>query len=345
MALVILVGLGLIAALAAALLVKVLVVPAKSQAGPKTVAEGEVLVAARALPAMTVVNSTAVLTKKVPLSAVPPGSLADPVQVVGKVLTVPMVEGEAFASANFARQGSGVHLAAALPAGKRAVSVSLNDYTGMVGLLYPGSVVDVMVSVQTTQGRGGAAGETYTRTLLQNVQVLAVGTESVTEGRGERGKDEAASKTINSVIQGDLRLVTLLVEPKQAQALQLAMQKGTLSLALRNPMDQKPVEQETTRVADLAGSRIGSNASSDVASSIFGRPLSGWLSKLQEPAASEPDAVQASAAVPAKKQPGKPAPKAWETVIIRGTASEVRSFPMPEKKPPESSDAAVSARN
>ena len=35
----------------------------------------------------------------------------------------------------------------------------------------------------------------------------------------------------------DVRCVTLLVDSRQANALQLAMEQGVLSLALRNPLD------------------------------------------------------------------------------------------------------------
>src|SRR5688500_14492406 len=98
-AIVVLVVLGLVAALAAAVLVSGLALPARQAAKPAEL-EAEVLVAAKALPLMSVVDASAVTTKKVKRAAVPAGALSDPVQVVGKVLTVPMVHGEAFNKEN-----------------------------------------------------------------------------------------------------------------------------------------------------------------------------------------------------------------------------------------------------
>ncbi len=43
---------------------------------------------------------------------------------------------------------------------------------------------------------------------------------------------------------GDNHCVTLLVDSKQAKALQLAMEQGTLSLALRNPLDPATTDNE-----------------------------------------------------------------------------------------------------
>ena len=74
--------------------------------------------------------------------------MTNPVQVVGKVLTRPMAEGEVFTKSNFSSD-KGVSFAAAITEGKRAVTISLQDHNGMAGILYPGSVVDVLVTLTT----------------------------------------------------------------------------------------------------------------------------------------------------------------------------------------------------
>src|SRR4029450_9476260 len=96
-----------------------------------------VLLAARELAPMTAVDSTAVVVKKVPKSQVPPNALLNPVQVVGKVITDRMVAQQVFTKNSFAREGSGVYLATAVPPGKRAMSITLNDWARIAGAADP----------------------------------------------------------------------------------------------------------------------------------------------------------------------------------------------------------------
>ena len=322
LSMVIIVVLGILAALAAAVLVRAFTAPGRRTASQQPTAETQVLVAVQALPAMTVVESLAVVARKVPVASAPKGALKDPVQVVGKVLIMPVVAGEAFTEASFAREGAGVNLATALPSGKRAVSVTLNDATGMVGLLYPGSVVDVMVSMQAGS-RVGGAGETINRLLVQGVQVLAVGQESV----ASEPTKSAAGGTVST--KGDQRMVTLLVEPKQAQLLQLAAQKGSIGLAMRNPLDKAPVSLQATRLRDLSDASEEPSLDALAAAAVQ-NAAKAWQASMN----ARPVAVADAGTGPKlTTQPVAPAPTPmWETLIIRGAKSEVRTFPMPEKK-------------
>ena len=242
---------GLIAAVCAAVLIATLARPA----GPialtpvKTEQDVDVLIAARELQPMSVIDSTAVTTKKVPKSQVPPNALLNPVQVVGKVLTDRVLPEQPFTKAVFAREGTGVYLATALPPGKRAMSISLTDWSGMAGLLYPGSVVDVLVSFKTlgVQGRNDNT-EMLATTLLQNLQVLAIGSQSIAH-------DEYQDKQAGALAQRgqiNTRMVTLLVDPKEAEILQLAMQAGSISLAMRNPLDAAQDARRLTRAREIS---------------------------------------------------------------------------------------------
>ena len=100
----------------------------------------------------------------------PPGAITNPVQVVGKVLLVGVIKGQPFTAESFASKESAASLAAAVRSGMPAVGVSLSDYEAISGLLYPGSVVDVLFSFKGSQ----EGGETISTTLLKGVQVLAV---------------------------------------------------------------------------------------------------------------------------------------------------------------------------
>src|SRR4051812_48087137 len=115
-----LVLLGVVAAACAAVLIAA-VTSRSGASASAAVSTGEpmveVLLAARDLPPMSVIDSTAVSTKKVAKSQVPANALLNSVQVVGKVITDRMVDKQIFTKNCFARDGSGVYLAAAVPPG------------------------------------------------------------------------------------------------------------------------------------------------------------------------------------------------------------------------------------
>lgn len=118
--------------------------------------------------------------------------------------------------------------------GKRAVTVHASeagsDPAGN-GLLRPGDYVDVLVTLRD-EGLDGK--RTAAVVLLQRVLVLAVGSETQPQGFADAREERAA--------YGRERELTLSLKMEEAQLLSLARERGTLSVALRDPMDSKIVE-------------------------------------------------------------------------------------------------------
>ncbi len=103
--------------------------------------------------------------------------------------------------------------------GMRAVSVRATTENSFA-LIRPGDRVDVIATMPTAQDQREAV------VLLQNVLVLAVGLDM--------GNDPAAKRA-----QGERRdqMITMSINVPEAQLLSLAVEKGHLSVALRNPDD------------------------------------------------------------------------------------------------------------
>lgn len=216
-----------------------------------------------------------------------------------------MVEEQVFTNACFATEGSGLQLASLLGEGKRAVSVSLADYSALAGLLYPGSIVDVLVSVKlpAPQGRSKAV----STTLLEGIQVLAVGDHTVfTEGTSKPESDDLRRRR--------RLIVTLLVNSEQAQKLQLADEHGSISLALRNPTDIEPVTASATGLADLSDSRR-------LVALMARKPPEAIEEPLPRPAA-----TQAAPTTPTVQEPKEQR----ETDVIRGPTLHTEKFPVQE---------------
>lgn len=77
-----------------------------------------------------------------------------------------------------------------IPPGFRAVSVKIDEVTGVAYQLKPGSWVDVIVVMDIMTGSGRNAKETIAEVILQHVQVAAIGRSATgpTDGRGSKMK-------------------------------------------------------------------------------------------------------------------------------------------------------------
>jgi pilus assembly protein CpaB len=347
--------LGLIAAVSAALLVTSLEKKSKSSGAGSTPVvqdtQDHVLVAPRDLEARSIVSADAIATKDLPLGSAPGDALKDPAQVVGKVLLVPLKAGELFTSGCFAREGFGMRLASAVAHGMRAVNVQLSDSMGLEPLLYPGSVVDVLATVKMPNPddtTGTSAGAPVSVTLLQAVTVLGVGDKTVVS------TNDGESRGI--LDRGPRPSVTLLVDPEQAEMLKLAMQEGSISLTLRNPMDS--TESKADGVGISALSPILAKAAEFARQRAIARDKE-RLEQAQEErqkrdyemekeryaierARSEMEIARMqferqkieaeNAAKEAKAEVVNPQ---WETLILRGGQPEKKTFDIPQTEKPE----------
>ncbi len=288
--------LGLVAALSASLLaVSMRAKPIKAFVNSSS-EEITILAAARNIPAMTVVGSDFLVETTVLKSQVSGNYYSDPTQITGKVLTVPMVEGQVFLARSFAIEGSGSHLAGMLPQGMRAVSISLSNFSGLRGLLFPGCLVDVLTSFRLPANVG--LGQALSTTLLQNVEVLAV--ENLTVGSSPEDKEGLQNRPQST--QRRL-LVTLMVDSKQAEALQLAMLHGTISLAMRNPTDVEIINRNPTLLNEGQLAQLAEFLGSSVLSGV---PSVGLVAQADPPEVSQ-----------------------LKIKIFRGITAETLSFPSP----------------
>ncbi len=190
---------------------------------------GRVVVALQDITLGTPIAATMLQEVTWPGEAKPTGSFATAAELVGRVPNSNVLRGEPILDTRLAAIGSKGGLAAAIPEGFRAITVKVNEVVGVAGFALPGSFVDVMVNVR--DGRE----EAISKILLERIQVLAVAQEAF--------RDETKPKVVNAV--------TLQVTPSQAEKIDLARSIGSLSLVLRNQIDQQMVPTEGIRTDDL----------------------------------------------------------------------------------------------
>ena len=131
---------------------------------------------------------------------------------------VPIARNEPVLSSKVAESGHGGLLSALLDKNMRAVTVRVDDVSGVAGFILPGSRVDVAMIRTESTGGNGTQPNTTSNIILQNIKVLA--TDQVTGVTVEKAALVA-------------RAVTLEVSSEDAQKVLIAEKVGKLSLILR----------------------------------------------------------------------------------------------------------------
>lgn len=170
-----------------------------------------------------------------PASSVPDGAMDDPKEVVGRGLILPVIRNEPILPMKLASKEAGSGLPPAIPPGLRAVSVRVNEVIGVAGYVLPGTRVDVVATLNPTS----QTADMTSKIVLTDVLVLAAGTKL--EQPNDKEKPVAVS------------VVTLLVDPDEAERLTLASSEGKIQLALRNPLDRARPVTRGVRPALLIG--------------------------------------------------------------------------------------------
>jgi pilus assembly protein CpaB len=170
-----------------------------------------------------------------PAESVPAGAFNRVEDVIGRGLIQPVVQNEAILPNKLASKEGGAGLPPVIKPGYRALSGRVNDVIGVAGYVLPGTKVDVVATVNPTTQQT----DVTSKIVLTNVEVLASGTKI--ERDTEQGKPIAVS------------VVTLLVNPAEAEKLTLASTEGKIQLALRNPLDPSAPTTTGIRPAGLLG--------------------------------------------------------------------------------------------
>ena len=211
----------------------------RAAAGPLSQPGARVLVAAAALPVGHQLRADDLKFAEAPAEALSPTMFRDSKALEGRVLALPLEPGQIIRQSALAPPGTSSTLQAKVPAGMRAVTIAVNEFSGLAGLIAPGARVDLVATLTDT-----ISGETFAKTIVQNVMVSAVGQEL------EQG---VAPKPDQRVTARASKTVTLLVTPTQAAAIDLAFAKSKPRLVLRASDDEAPVRDQPVTLAELSG--------------------------------------------------------------------------------------------
>ena len=203
-----------------------------------------VLVAKEDIPKGSVISAGVIGTQIVPENYVQPQAVTSFDRIADMVTTADISKGEQISLTKLAsaKQAGGGALSGLTPAGKRAVTILVDNISSVAGMLKPGDYVDVMAALQVPVqvAPGKQEGQLGILPLFQNVLILAVGQNSSTvSGQGSRYQKKEDD---SSSAQQQNQMITLALAPQEASLIAFVQEQGKIRLTLRSPADAK-VEQ------------------------------------------------------------------------------------------------------
>jgi pilus assembly protein CpaB len=209
---------------------------------PAPVALTTAVVAAADLPFGTPLTPEQVRVVPWPQSSVPAGAFASADEVFkgtkgpeDRIVIATMVRGEPLLRTKVSGFGGRPTMSARVPPGMRAISIHIDDVSGVSGFILPGDHVDIML----TRRLGNGAQNLVTEVIMQSVTVLGI--------------DQLADQKADKPVVG--HTATVEVTPEQAEKLTLAQQAGTMSLSLRNQttLGHETIAQMSERDLSMKG--------------------------------------------------------------------------------------------
>lgn len=198
----------------------------------------QVLVANSDLAWGTKLTAEMTQLEELPPGVLPEGHFTSMESIKDRVLLVDIKRNELIIESKLAPLGTtNGGVAAVTDPNKRAMSVKVDDVIGVAGFIKPADRVDVMVTIEPEPNKQGHA---ISKMILENVKVLAAGTQME-----RKGKDEEPTQ---------VQVITVEVDVEEAEKLALASTQGRLRLALRNPLNGERVLTKGANVGALLSS-------------------------------------------------------------------------------------------
>lgn len=222
------------------------------QSAPADIRVVGVMTAARFIARGQVIAREDVTTTSI-VGTVPSGVRTAIGDVVGKVAVADILPQQLLLDSTMSADPAKAGLAALVPAGYRAISITTNDEIAVSQFVRPGDKVDIQLvlpdSVMSKQGAGGRAqtDQGEARTVLQDVLVLSVGTTLGDPALAQAATEDTGRRSEPS------RTISLAMTPDQLSKFTLARSLGSFYLSLRSPDDLQLIDDNTAKLSDIRG--------------------------------------------------------------------------------------------
>lgn len=202
-----------------------------------------VYVAASDIPADIPITAAMIKSAELSPEAAVSGAITNQSEIIGKVSNAKIFSGEQIIGAKLVLTGEigSKTLAYAITPGMRAITIAVDETSGLAYMLAPADRVDIIGEFLTTTPSETADGSikvSHTAMILENINVLAV--DNVLSKDGKISSDSPVYTTL-----------TLEVTPAEAMELSEAQFEGQLRAILRSPIDTDEKKQPSITLDDV----------------------------------------------------------------------------------------------
>lgn len=192
-----------------------------------------VVIAKETIPVGTAIQPNQVEVVQRAPETLPANAIKAQSEAAGRVTRSTIYPGEVIVGDRLADASGPGGLPLLIPKNMRAITLKVDDTISVAGFVRPGHHVDVLTTFDVDKDMGKA----ISKTILQNVKVIATGQEV------ENSDEPKKSKLVPTV--------TVLVTLEQAERLALAINAGTIRLVLRNHDDNTETPTEGVTLNSL----------------------------------------------------------------------------------------------
>jgi pilus assembly protein CpaB len=212
-------------------------------------------VAAVDIPLGTLVTTEMVLEKDVKITEKPADAYTLASDVIGNTTTTNVLTGQNIGPQTFSTTTVDTNIARLLGPGQRAMSVQVDQVSGVGTLVVPGDRVDVVLGIAGTDKFPVVTTDpaskqlvvvpginnTSVKAIIQNLEVVGALLPPPPD-QAANPDEGAAAPSLN----GQTQIVILSVTDQQAEALRWAQIDGSITLILRSPEDKEAPPVTTT---------------------------------------------------------------------------------------------------
>lgn len=185
-----------------------------------------VVIAIQDIPAGATISEGMVKEETVNVGMLQPRAATTLDRVLNKITVAPISKDEQILLNKLTVGGQEFSLSAKIPAGKRAITIPVDNISSVGGMIRPGDHVDVVgiVPIPGIGPDGKQVNQMTNMPLFQNVLVLAVGQDFATAAGTQK---QAAVSPI----------ITFALSPQEANLIAFVQEQGKIRLILRSPQD------------------------------------------------------------------------------------------------------------
>lgn len=217
--------------------------------GPSVV-YSDVVLAQVSLPKNTKITEDMLEIVAIPEEALHPDAVKTFEAIVDGVTKAEIIKGEQVLLSKVATEDIKTNLAYEVAEGMRAITIPVDEISGVANFITSGDKIDVLVTIETEDDSKEVMEDdtedavaleevikysVKTFTQLQSVEVLELGSLQ-SKVRTTLDPDATSEEALQP------NSITVLVSPKQAEVLAFATLNGNFHLTLRNPLDTDEVE-------------------------------------------------------------------------------------------------------